>query len=245
MFEMFNLNDLAVIGGIIGVDLVMSGDNAVVIALASQRLSAKMRKKAMVFGALAAVMLRVAFTSVAVTLLDMPYLQMIGGVILVWISYKLMVDKGEEVNCKAASGVLEAVKTIVVADAVMSTDNVLGLAAVARNSQHEYLFLMIGLLISLPIVVFGATLISRLLDRFSILIYVGSGILLYAAGELIVGEPVLAGTWVAMHGKILVQALALGGLGLGYWQNTHTFTAGAPVRHDEQAVAHVHSPANK
>ena len=243
MLEMFNLNDLAVIGGIIGVDLVMSGDNAVVIALASQRLSATMKKKAMVFGALAAVMLRVAFTSVAVTLLDMPYLQMIGGVVLVWISYKLMVDKDEEVDCKAASGVLEAVKTIVVADAVMSTDNVLGLAAVAKNSQHEYLFLMIGLLISLPIVVFGATLISRLLDRFSILIYVGSGILLYAAGELIVGETFLTGNWIAMHGKIFVMGLTLGGLGLGYWQNTHTSASMLPVRHDEHSMAH--SSVNK
>lgn len=221
MFEMFNWNDLAVIGGIIGVDLVMSGDNAVVIALASQRLSAQMKTKAMMFGALAAVMLRVAFTSVAVTLLDMPYLQMIGGVVLIWIAYQLMVNKGEDVNCKAASGVAEAIKTIVIADAVMSTDNVLGLAAVARNSQHEYLFLMIGLLISLPIVVFGATLISRLLDRFSILVYVGSGILLYAASELIVGETFLAGTWISVHEQVFVRMLTIGVLGLGYWQNKH------------------------
>lgn len=219
MLEMFNLNDLAVIGGIIGVDIVMSGDNAVVIALASQHLSEKMKKRAMVFGALTAVVLRVAFTSIAVTLLEMPYLQLIGGLVLIWIAYKLMVKNDEEVNCKAASGVMEAIKTIVIADAVMSMDNVLGLAAVARNSQHEYLFLMIGLLISLPIVVCGATLLSRLLDRFSFLIYVGSGILLYAAGELIVSETFLAGTWMAVHNITFVSMLALSVLGLGYWQN--------------------------
>ncbi len=219
MLEMFNWNDLAVIGGIIGVDLVMSGDNAVIIALASQRLPAQKKKKVMVMGALAAVMLRVLFTSVAVTLLEMPYLQMIGGMILVWIAYKLMVNKDEEVNCKAASGVFEAVKTILIADAVMSMDNVLGLAAVARNSQHEYLFLMIGLLISLPVVVFGATLVSRLLERFPVLVYVGSGILLYAAGELIVSEAFLKETWIGIHNTVCVGTLTLGVLGLGYWRN--------------------------
>lgn len=216
---MFDWNDLAVLGGIIGVDLVMSGDNAVIIALASQRLPDKLKKKVMVMGALAAVLLRVLFTSVAVTLLEMPYLQMIGGIILVWIAYKLMVNKEEEVNCQAASGVFEAVKTILIADAVMSMDNVLGLAAVARNSQHEYLFLMVGLLISLPLVVFGATLVSRLLERFPTFVYVGSGILLYAAGELIVSEAILAGSWIDVHHVAFVGLLTAGGLALGYWQN--------------------------
>ena len=216
---MFDWNDLAVLGGIIGVDLVMSGDNAVIIALASQRLPVQKRKKVMVLGALAAVMLRVLFTAVAVTLLEMPYLQMIGGTILVWIAYKLMVNKEEEVNCQAASGVFEAVKTILIADAVMSMDNVLGLAAVARNSQHEYLFLMVGLLISLPLVVFGATLVSRLLERFPTFVYVGSGILLYAAGELIVSEAILAGSWIDVHHVAFVGLLTAGGLALGYWQN--------------------------
>ncbi len=219
---MFDLNDLAVLGGIIGVDLVMSGDNAVIIALASQRLPDKMKRKVMVMGSFAAVMLRVLFTSVAVTLLEMPYLQMIGGMILVWIAYKLMVNKEEEVNCKAASGVFEAVKTILIADAVMSMDNVLGLAAVARNSQHEYLFLMVGLLISLPLVVFGATLVSRLLERFPSFVYVGSGILLYAAGELIVSEAFLAGSWIDVHHVAFVGLLTAGTLALGYWQNTRS-----------------------
>ena len=222
MLEMFNWNDLAVIGGIIGVDLVMSGDNAVIIALASQRLPVQKRKKVMVLGALAAVMLRVLFTAVAVTLLEMPYLQMIGGTILVWIAYKLMVNKEEEVNCQAASGVFEAVKTILIADAVMSMDNVLGLAAVARNSQHEYLFLMIGLLISLPVVVFGATLVSQLLERFPALVYVGAGILLYAAGELIVSEAFWSETWIGLHNTLVVATLTCGVLGLGYWQNARS-----------------------
>ena len=222
MLEMFNWNDLAVIGGIIGVDLVMSGDNAVIIALASQRLPVQKRKKVMVLGALAAVMLRVLFTAVAVTLLEMPYLQMIGGTILVWIAYKLMVNKEEEVNCQAASGVFEAVKTILIADAVMSMDNVLGLAAVARNSQHEYLFLMIGLLISLPVVVFGATLVSQLLERFPALVYVGAGILLYAASELIVSEAFWSETWIGLHNTLVVATLTCGVLGLGYWQNARS-----------------------
>ena len=219
---MVDLNDLAVLGGIIGVDLVMSGDNAVIIALASQRLSAGMKKKVMMMGCLAAVVLRIALTSVAVTLLEMPYLQMTGGFVLVWIAHKLMAKTKEDINCKEASCVMEAVKTILIADAVMSMDNVLALAAVARNSQHEYLFLIFGLLLSLPVVMFGASLVSRLLERFPILVYVGSGILLYAAGELIVSEAILAGTWIAVHHNAFVGALTLGVLGLGYWQNTRS-----------------------
>ena len=222
MFGMFDWNDLAVLGGIIGVDLVMSGDNAVIIALASQRLSEKMKKRVMLFGCLAAVALRILLTSVAVTLLELPYLKIMGGLVLVWIAYKLMVNKEEEVNCQAASGVFEAVKTILIADAVMSMDNVLGLAAVARNSQHEYLFLMIGLLISLPVVVFGATLVSQLLERFPALVYVGAGILLYAASELIVSEAFWSETWIGLHNTLVVATLTCGVLGLGYWQNARS-----------------------
>ena len=130
MFGMFDWNDLAVLGGIIGVDLVMSGDNAVIIALASQRLSEKMKKRVMLFGCLAAVALRILLTSVAVTLLELPYLKIMGGLVLVWIAYKLMASSHDDVNCKEASCVMEAVKTILIADAVMSMDNVLALAAV-------------------------------------------------------------------------------------------------------------------
>lgn len=216
---MFDWNDLAVLGGIIGVDLVMSGDNAVIIALASQKLPPDMKKKVMFLGSLGAVILRVLFTSVAVTLLELPYLQMAGGLVLIWISFKLMVNSEKTNNCKQASCMMEAIKTILIADAVMSGDNVLALAAVARNSSHEYLFLMIGLGLSLPIVMFCASLVSRLLERFPIFIYVGSGILLYAAGELIVSEAILAETWFAVHSSLFVTLLTLSFLSLGYWQN--------------------------
>ncbi len=222
MFGMFDWNDLAVLGGIIGVDLVMSGDNAVIIALASQRLSEKMKKRVMLFGCLAAVALRILLTSVAVTLLELPYLKIMGGLVLVWIAYKLMASSHDDVNCKEASCVMEAVKTILIADAVMSMDNVLALAAVARNSQHEYLFLMFGLLLSLPIVMFGASMVSRLLERYPVLVYVGSGILLYAAGELIVSEPFLAGSWIDAYHLAFIGGLTFGMLGLGYWKNTRS-----------------------
>ncbi len=222
MFGMFDWNDLAVLGGIIGVDLVMSGDNAVIIALASQRLSEKMKKKVMLFGCLAAVGLRVLLTSVAVSLLELPYLKIIGGLVLVWIAYKLMANSHEDVNCKEASCVMEAVKTILIADAVMSMDNVLALAAVARNSQHEYLFLIFGLLLSLPIVMFGASMVSRLLERYPVLVYVGSGILLYAAGELIVSEPFLSDSLISTYHAAFIGLLTFGVLGLGYWKNTRS-----------------------
>ena len=217
---MFEWNDLAVLGGIIGVNLVMSGDNAVIIALASQRLPASMKKRVMLLGSLAAVLLRIVFTGVAVTLLEMPYLQLVGGCVLVWIAYKLMINDQENSDCQEASCLLEAVKTILIADTIMSVDNVLALAAVARNSQHEYLFLITGLVLSLPIVMFGASLVSRLLERFPVFIYAGSGILLYAAGELIVSEAFLAGTWIAIHHVAFVAMLTFGILGLGYWKNT-------------------------
>ncbi len=216
---MFDWNDLAVLCGIIGVNLVMSGDNAVIIALASQRLPAHMKKKVMLWGSVAAVVMRVAFTAIAVTLLEMPYLQLLGGLVLVWISYKLMVSSDDASDCKQASCMMEAVKTILIADTVMSVDNVLALAAVARNSSNEYLFLIGGLVLSLPVVMFGATLVSRLLERFPIFVYAGSGILLYAAGELIVSEAFLAGTWIAVHHSLFVALLTLSVLSLGYWQN--------------------------
>ena len=231
---MFDWNDLAVLGGIIGVNLVMSGDNAVIIALASQKLPADMKKKVMLFGSLAAVVLRVLFTAVAVTLLEMPYLQLVGGLVLIWISFKLMVNSEETGNCKQASCMLEAIKTILIADTIMSVDNVLALAAVARNSSHEYLFLIIGLALSLPIVMFCASLVSRLLERFPIFIYVGSGILLYAAGELIVSESFLAGTWIALHSAMFVALLTLGVLAFGYWQNMRTSRALTDVSEEEE-----------
>lgn len=231
---MFDWNDLAVLGGIIGVNLVMSGDNAVIIALASQKLPADMKKKVMLLGSLAAVVLRVLFTAVAVTLLEMPYLQLTGGLVLIWISFKLMVNSEETGNCKQASCMLEAIKTILIADTIMSVDNVLALAAVARNSSHEYLFLMIGLGLSLPIVMFCASLVSRLLERFPIFIYVGSGILLYAAGELIVSEAFLAGTWINAHSSMFVALLTLTFLTLGYWQNLRTSRALSETSEEEE-----------
>ena len=129
---------------------------------------------------------------------------------------------------------LEAIKTILIADTIMSVDNVLALAAVARNSSHEYLFLIIGLALSLPIVMFCASLVSRLLERFPIFIYVGSGILLYAAGELIVSESFLAGTWIALHSAMFVALLTLGVLAFGYWQNMRTSRALTDVSEEEE-----------
>lgn len=234
---MFGWNDLAVLGGIIGVNLVMSGDNAVIIALASQRLPQHMRRKVMFWGSLAAVILRVLATGVAVSLLKMPYLQLIGGTVLVWIAYKLMADSQEAGDCKEANGLLEAVKIILIADLIMSVDNVLALAAIARTSEHEYLFLILGLAMSLPLVMFGAEMVSRLLERYPVLIYGGAGILLYAAGELILSDVSLQGFGLHAYSAWFEATLVGGTLALGYWKNAQaageTEPELIPVRIDE------------
>ncbi|MFC4769054.1 TerC family protein [Effusibacillus consociatus] len=170
---------------IIIINLVLSGDNAIVIALASRNLPDLQRKKAIGYGTLGAVVLRILLTFVVVWILKIPFLMVIGGLLLVWISYKLLVNKEENVDIKAGANLFQAVQTIIVADLVMSLDNVLAVAAAAKGN---FWLLVIGIALSIPIIVWGSTLILKLIEKYPAIIYIGAGILAYTAGEMLISD---------------------------------------------------------
>lgn len=166
-------------------DLVLSGDNAVVIALATLRLGENERKKAIFWGTFGAVALRVTLTTIAVLLLSIPFVQAVGGLLLAWIAVKLLLGEEEKEEVKEASSLREAIQTIIIADFLMSLDNVL---AVAGASHGDIYLLIFGLLISIPIVVFGSTLLSNLMKKWSWLVSLGAGLLGYTAGEMLLND---------------------------------------------------------
>src|SRR5215471_4330181 len=177
------------LGAIIWVNIILSGDNAVVIALAARSLPEKQQKQAVFWGAAAAVLLRIVLTVVAVELLRLPYLKIIGGALLFWIALKLLIpeDEGGD-DVTSSSHLAGAIKTILIADLVMSLDNVIAVAAVAKGS---FILLVLGLLISIPLVVYGATMLMKLMERYPVIITVGAALIGYVAGEMLVGDPVV------------------------------------------------------
>jgi len=206
---------------IITINIVLSGDNAVVIAVACRKLPPVQRKKAILWGTFLAVIVRVMATILAVYLLQIPYLYLVGGVILLWISYKLLRDEEDSEQIDAGDDLVQAVKTIVVADVMMGLDNVLAIAGAAKGS---ILLIVLGLLISIPLMIFGSQLILKAMERFQWLVYVGAAVLALAAANMIVTERVVS-DWIAGQGwleasiKIAIVALVLI---LGLWQRTHT-----------------------
>ncbi len=204
---------------IIVIDLVLAGDNAIVIALAARNLPADLRKKAILWGTFGAIAVRTAMTLVVVWLLKVPGLMLLGGALLVWIAYKLLADNesdGHEVS--AASGFWGAMKTIVVADAVMGLDNVL---AVAGAAHGNFLLVVIGLLISIPIVIWGSQIILKFVERFPGIVYVGGGVLAWTAAKMITSEPLvrdLFNTYPVLV-ALLYMTIMGGVLGLGFWVN--------------------------
>jgi YjbE family integral membrane protein len=185
---------------IIWVNIILSGDNAVVIALAARSLPERQQKKAVFWGAGAAVAMRIVLTIVAVELLKFPYLKLIGAVLLLWIAVKLLVpeDEGGE-GIESSSNLMAAIKTIHIADLVMSLDNVIAVAAAAKGSV---LLLILGLAISIPLVIFGATMLMKLMERYPIIITIGAAILGWVSGEMAVTDPVLV-QWVDDNAKYL------------------------------------------
>jgi YjbE family integral membrane protein len=174
---------------IIGINIVLSGDNAVVIALACRNLPPKQRRWGIILGAGAAVVLRIIFTVVVTYILDIPWLKLIGGLLLLYIAIKLLMsEEADEDSVAAGSSLWEAIRIVAIADMVMSLDNVLAIAAAAAG--HTGLIIL-GLIISIPLVVAGATLIMALLTRWPILVWAGAALLGWVAGELIATEPAL------------------------------------------------------
>jgi YjbE family integral membrane protein len=174
---------------IILIDLVLAGDNAIVIALAARNLPPHLQKKAIVWGTVGAIVVRSVMTVGVVWLLKIPGLMLVGGLGLVWIAYKLLADQGGEEHDGPVVGTFwAAMKTIVIADALMGVDNVLGVAGAAHGAFD---LVVIGLLISIPIVVFGSTMVLKLVERFPIIIQAGAAVLAFTAAKMIVSEPLL------------------------------------------------------
>jgi YjbE family integral membrane protein len=181
---------------IIVINILLSGDNAVVIALACRNLPPAQRRWGVIWGAAGAVVLRIILTFFAVNLLQLPYLNLVGGALLVWIGIKLIADdEGDEHEVKAADKLIVAVRTIIVADLVMSLDNVIGVAGAAKGSVVLIVF---GLVVSIPLVVIGAQVFMKLIERFPILVVAGGGLLGFVAGEMMVADTAIAG-WINAH----------------------------------------------
>ncbi len=180
---------------IIGVNIVLSGDNAVVIALAARALPPKQQKQAVFWGAGAAVVMRIVLTIFAVALLQLPWLKIIGALLLLWIGVKLLVPEDGGENVSASDNLIAAIKTILIADLVMSLDNVIAVAAAAGGS---YTLLILGLAISIPLVVFGATLLIKLMERWPVIITIGAALIGWVAGEMVVTDPAIDG-WMRAH----------------------------------------------
>jgi YjbE family integral membrane protein len=184
---------------IILVNIVLSGDNAVVIALACRSLPQKQRKWGILLGAGVAVLMRIFFTIGVTSLLTTPYLKIVGSLLLLWIAVKLLVEEADESNVKDSSNVWGAVRTIAIADLVMSLDNVLAIAAAAKGSWG---LIILGLAISVPLIVFGATLVMALLSRFPVLVWAGAALLGWIAGEMMIQDPAIS-TWGETFAKTL------------------------------------------
>jgi YjbE family integral membrane protein len=198
---------------IIWINIILSGDNAVVIALAARSLPPHQQTKAVLFGSGAAVVLRILLTVVAAKLLALPYLQIVGGLLLLWIGVQLLGDEDEEEGeTKEYGSLTAAVRTILIADLVMSLDNVIAVAAAAKGSMT---LLILGLAISIPLVIFGSTLMIKLMERFPIIVVLGAGLIGWVGGETIVSDVALkdflgAQPWLHYAGAAVGAAIVVG-----------------------------------
>jgi YjbE family integral membrane protein len=200
---------------IVLLDLVLAGDNAIVIAMAARRLPGKLQTRAVFWGTFGAVAVRIALTAVVVYLLKLPGLMLVGGLLLLPIAWKLLLQEDEDPTVSAADNFWAALRTIVVADALMGLDNVL---AIAGASKGHLGLVVLGLLISVPLVVWGATLILKLLQRFAFIVYLGAGAIAWTAGRMIAHDQLLE-DWFDAHevfGYVLDAALVVGVCGGGW-----------------------------
>jgi YjbE family integral membrane protein len=207
---------------IIWVNILLSGDNAVVIALAARNLPARQQKAAILGGSGAAIVLRVVLTLFAVALLQYPYLKLIGSLLLVWIGIQLLAGGDGEGDVKAGDSLFNAVRTILVADLVMSLDNVIAVAAAANSAPEAARtpLLIVGLGLSIPLIIYGSTLLLKLMQRFPIIVTIGAGLLGFVAGEMAVSDMAI-NEWFESHmqGMALVVSIACAVfvVGVGKW----------------------------
>ena len=192
------------LAAIIFIDLVLAGDNALVIGMAARNLPAEHQKKVIVWGTIGAIAIRAISTVLVVWLLKIPALMIIGGILLLWIAYKLIIDeKSHDIGAPTNFGA--AVRTIIIADGIMGIDNVIAVAGVANGNM---LLIGIGILITIPIIIWGSTAFIRLVERFPILIYLGGAILAWTAGSMITGDPLISSKYpLSQEMKWLVNVL--------------------------------------
>lgn len=209
--ELFSSAWLSALLAIVLIDLVLAGDNAIVIALAARNLPQHLQRRAIVWGTVGAVIVRSLMTLGVVWLLKIPGLMLVGGLGLVWIAYKLLVpSSGDDDQHRVANTFWGAMKTIVVADALMGVDNVLGVAGAAHGAFD---LVVIGLLISVPIVVWGSTLVLKLVERFPIITYAGAAVLAYTAAHMVVSEPLLDEVFdPSLVNRVLAHAVLITGV---------------------------------
>jgi YjbE family integral membrane protein len=204
---------LGALAEVLLVNIVLSGDNAVVIGLASRDLEPDARQRAILLGGGFAVALRLILTIPAEMLLKVPFLRAGGGLLLIWVAFRLLTGEEGETNHGGASSIATAIRLIVLADLTMSLDNILAVAAVAERSDHAVLVLMIGLALSIPIVLLGGNVVARLMGRLPVLVWIGAAILGYTAGELIAEDhaidDVLEQVRYANHALPILVALAV------------------------------------
>jgi YjbE family integral membrane protein len=200
---------------IIWIDILLSGDNAVVIALACRKLPPKQRVWGVVLGTVVAITLRVVFAGIVTTLMQVPYLKLVGGALLLWIAIKLLgpEEDGKGNEIEAVDNLWRAIRIVAIADVVMSLDNVIAIAAVAERFEapHNYALLMFGLAVSIPLIMAGAALVMALLERFPIVVWAGAALLGWIAGEIIAKDPLVT----ANLGADAAHALAIASATLG------------------------------
>jgi YjbE family integral membrane protein len=203
MLEFFSTLHWGAVVQIIVIDILLGGDKAVVIALACRNLPDQQRTRGIVLGTLGAIILRVVLIAFAVMLLDVPFLKFVGGMLLLWIGVKLMQPDHDEHQITASDRLWAAVKTIIIADAVMSLDNVIAIAgaAEAADPRHRLALVIFGLIVSIPLIVWGSTLVLKLLDRFPVVVLLGAGLLGWIAGGLIIDDPFID-RWPALNTEL-------------------------------------------
>ncbi|GBF11913.1 TerC family protein [Tepidibacillus infernus] len=203
---------------IIMIDIVLGGDNAILIALATRKLPKGQRKKAIFWGVIGAIAIRAGLTAIAVYILEVPFIKLIGGVLLIWIAYKLLVDEDQHEDVQSGNNVWEAVKTIIIADLLMGIDNVLAVAGAAHG--HPVL-VVLGLLISVPIIVWGSTIILHFIEKYPIIVFIGSAVIAWTSGTMIVEDRLVHENLIQKlpYLEYIIPILIISFvIGMGYWK---------------------------
>lgn len=222
---------LTALGSITFINLILSGDNAVIIALASRNLPPAQRKKAVLWGSAGAVVMRVLLTMIAAWLLQIPYVQFFGGLALLWIAVSLLGEEKKDLSFKEAVSFGEAIKVILIADLIMSLDNVLAIAGIAQGNT---MLLVIGLVMSVPIVVFGSQMLMNLMDKYPVIIYIGAAILGWTAAMMMVEDAAL-GMYMKPYALLIEISLTLAVVAIGHWLKCRArkTESTAPINGDE------------